>query len=199
MGDSAHDQWTPATGCRPEPSVWRRPPGAGVTIFRIDPHESRVWISGRSSLHAIDSQSDSLTGMIDIAVADDGRLDPGPVRASVEFPVTRLRSSNPLEQRELHRRIDAKRFPVIRGEVESIVATHKAAVYTVTGTVSFRGVTQRHSDPMTIELDRDGSLRLAGRSTFDIRDYGMEPPRILMLKVEPLVAVRVEIVARPDA
>jgi hypothetical protein len=42
-------------------------------------------------------------------------------------------------------------------------------------------------------------VTLAGRSTFDIRDFGMEPPRILMLKVQPEVAVRVEIVAEKES
>ena len=48
---------------------------------------------------------------------------------------------------------------------------------------------------MTIEVVDDRTLHLAGRSRFDIRNFGMEPPRILMLKVEPLVDVRVDIVA----
>ena len=41
----------------------------------------------------------------------------------------------------------------------------------------------------------DQTIQLDGRSSFDIRDYGMEPPRMLMLKVEPVVDVRVEIFA----
>ena len=43
--------------------------------------------------------------------------------------------------------------------------------------------------------DRSGCT---GQSTFDIRDFGMEPPRILLLKVEPDVTVRVEIVATKE-
>ena len=39
------------------------------------------------------------------------------------------------------------------------------------------------------------TIRLGGQSNFDIRDFGMQPPRMLMLKVEPQIAVRVEIVA----
>ena len=35
-----------------------------------------------------------------------------------------------------------------------------------------------------------------GESTFDVRDFGMEPPRILMLKVQPDVVVAVEIIAQ---
>jgi hypothetical protein len=34
---------------------------------------------------------------------------------------------------------------------------------------------------------------------FDVRDFGMEPPRMLFLRVEPEVAVRVEIIAEREA
>ena len=44
----------------------------------------------------------------------------------------------------------------------------------------------------------NGTLRLTGESIFDIRDFGMDPPRILMLKVEPEVGVRVEILAERE-
>ena len=42
------------------------------------------------------------------------------------------------------------------------------------------------------------TIRLAGASRFDIRDFGMEPPKVLLLKVEPEVEVRVEIFAVKD-
>jgi hypothetical protein len=48
---------------------------------------------------------------------------------------------------------------------------------------------------MVLEVVDERTVRLSGQSTFDIRDFGMEPPRILMLRVEPVVAVRVEITA----
>jgi hypothetical protein len=37
---------------------------------------------------------------------------------------------------------------------------------------------------------------LEGESTFDVRDFGMEPPKILMLRVHPEVNVRVQIFAQ---
>jgi hypothetical protein len=40
---------------------------------------------------------------------------------------------------------------------------------------------------------------LDGKSHFDIREFGMEPPRMLMLKVEPEVDIRVEIIAVREA
>ena len=51
---------------------------------------------------------------------------------------------------------------------------------------------------MEIEQVDGDTIRLAGESRFDVRDFGMEPPRILMLRVEPEVEVRVELVARRE-
>ena len=45
---------------------------------------------------------------------------------------------------------------------------------------------------MTVEAS-DGTVILAGEKTFDVRDFGMEPPRILLLRVEPHVSVKVAI------
>ena len=42
------------------------------------------------------------------------------------------------------------------------------------------------------------TLAIRGEHGFDIRDFGMEPPRILMLRVEPDVSVRVEIIAEKE-
>ena len=46
-----------------------------------------------------------------------------------------------------------------------------------------------------VEPSRGG----VGHDRFDIRDFGMEPPRVLVLKVDPEVDVRVEIVAVKEA
>jgi hypothetical protein len=110
------------------------------------------------------------------------------------FPVDRLRSGNPLEERELRRRIDAGRFPTISGTLLSIAPGGEGA-YRVRGAITFLGVTNEYDDVMVIEVLDDGALRLTGESTFDVRDFGMRPPRILMLRVEPEVKVRVEVIA----
>ena len=51
---------------------------------------------------------------------------------------------------------------------------------------------------MTSARVDDQTIQLDGRSSFDIRDFGMQPPKVLMLKVEPEVDVRVEIFAVRD-
>ena len=65
----------------------------------------------------------------------------------------------------------------------------------VRGALTFRGVTQSVEGELALSRVDDRTIRLEGASTFDIRDFGMEPPRVLMLRVEPEVDVRVELVA----
>ena len=52
---------------------------------------------------------------------------------------------------------------------------------------------------MTIGAVDEQTIQLAGKSQFDIREFGMEPPRVLLLKVSPEVDVRVEIFAAKEA
>jgi hypothetical protein len=170
-----------------------------VARFRIVPERSKVFISARSSLHPIDTRTDGLEGFVDVGVLGGGRLDlTGRTKGKVSLPVERMSSGNPLEDRELRRRIDARRYPTIDGELTGMRATGRDGRYLVRGEVTFKGATRGYEEEMEVAHDGDGILQLSGESTFDIRDFGMEPPRILMLKVQPEVGVRVEIVAEQE-
>jgi polyisoprenoid-binding protein YceI len=164
--------------------------------YRFVPERSRVWIDARSNVHPIHSETEGLEGWLEVELQRSGRvnLKVAP-RGHLELPVARLRSGNPLEDRELRRRIDARRHPTISGELTRMKASSTAGRYLVSGDVTFKGVTNGYTDEMVLEVVDDSTLRLTGQSTFDIRDFGMEPPRILLLRVEPEVAVRVELVA----
>ncbi len=165
--------------------------------FRIVPERSRVWIDARSSLHPIHTETDGLEGWLDLVVHGEGgqvELTTAP-SGHLELPVERLTSGNQLEDRELRRRIDARRYPTIAGDLTLMQETGTDGRYAVGGDLTFMGTTRSYKDQMTVEPVDPRTVRLAGQSTFDIRDFGMAPPRILMFKVEPQVTVRVEIVA----
>jgi hypothetical protein len=170
-----------------------------VALYRIVPERSRIWIDARSSVHPIHSTTDGLEGFVDLEtqVGDGVDLSVEPA-GKLSLRVDRLSSGNWLEDRELQRRIDARRFPTIDGVLTHVERAGEESRYRVTGDLAFRGVVQRCEDEMTISVVNDRMLRLEGRSTFDIRDFGMDPPRILMLRVYPEVVVRVEIVAERE-
>ena len=162
------------------------------------PGRSRVWIEARSTLHPIHTETSGLEGWLELEVRASGHVDlDAEPSAHLELPVAKLTSGNPLEDRELRRRIDARRYPTIEGDLTLMRETAEAGRYRVEGDLTFKGVTRRYEDEMTVEAV-DGTVTLAGRKTFDVRDFGMEPPRILMLKVEPAVDVRVSIVAERE-
>ena len=78
-------------------------------------------------------------------------------------------------------------------------ATGKDGRYLVRGDVTFRGVTNvRRGRDDHGAARRPARCGSQGSSVFDIRDFGMEPPTILMLKVEPDVTVTVDIVAEKE-
>jgi polyisoprenoid-binding protein YceI len=167
-----------------------------VARFTIVPDRSTVWIDASSSLHPIHTRTDGLEGYLELELGTDGRVDLAVTpKGHLSLRVDRLRSGNMLEERELRRRMNARRFPTIDGELTDMHPTGEDGRYVVRGVVTFRGATNEHQDEMLIAFD-DDTVMLAGTSTFDIRTFGMEPPRILLLRVEPEVTVRVEIVGR---
>ncbi len=169
---------------------------APVARYRIVPEHSHVIFDGRSTLHPIHSSTDGLEGFVDLELKPDGEVDltKKPL-GQLSLQVRRLSSGNVLEDRELQRRLDARRYPTIEGVIGQMGRSGDDGTYRVSGDITVRGVVRHHEDQMTIVSVDPQTIQLSGHSRFDIRDFGMEPPRLLMLKVEPEVEVRVEILA----
>lgn len=161
--------------------------------YTFDSVRSCIWVSGRSSLHPINTETRGISGWFQAAIRDDGSLDLDvPVAGLLELSVNRLTSGNVLYDRELKRRMDARRFPTILGEVTAVELCGNHPSYTVTGDISFHGKTRTFTHEMSIEID-DGEVLLSGDDVFDIREFGMKPPSMLMVRVYPEIVVRVEL------
>jgi len=167
--------------------------------YDIVPERSEVWIEASSNVHPIHTSTDGLEGFVDLDIEDGGRVNLAVApKGQLSLPVARLSSGNSWEDREMQRRIDGRRFRTIDGQLTAMRATGRDDRYLVRGDVTFRGVTNTYEDEMTVAQLDERTLQMEGRTTFDIRDFGMEPPRVLMLKVHPQVDVRVAIVARKE-
>ena len=117
----------------------------------------------------------------------------------LELAVERLTSGNALYDRELRRRMDARRYPTIAGRLTGIVLGDADPDYVVTGEISFHGKTRTFEHGMQITVNDEG-LTLMGDDVFDIREFGMKPPSMLMVRVLiPNIAVRVQLQGVPDA
>jgi hypothetical protein len=172
-----------------------------VARYRIVPERSWVEIRARSNVHPIESRTVGLEGFLELVLMGDGRVDlTSPPSGALSLRVERLASGNPLQDRELRRRIDARRYPTIDGVLVDMRETPVHDRYAVRGDVTFRGVTRTVDDEMTVTRGENADeVQLEGETTFDIRDFGMDPPKILLFRVEPDVRVEAHIVALRDS
>jgi polyisoprenoid-binding protein YceI len=167
-----------------------------VARYRIVPEKSHIIFDGRSRLHPIHASTDGLEGYVELELTPSGEVDLTKTPAGeLSLAVRRLSSGNVLEDRELQRRLDVRRYPTIEGVMHQMDRSGDDGTYRVGGEITVRGVVCHHEDQMTIRSVDSNTIQLSGHSRFDIREFGIEPPRLLMLRVEPDVDIRVEIVA----
>jgi polyisoprenoid-binding protein YceI len=169
-----------------------------IIRYTLDSVLSCVWVSGRSSLHPINTETRGITGWFEAATSADGSLDlEQPVSGELELAVERLTSGNQLYDRELRRRMDARRYPTIAGRVARVVVDGAHPNYVVTGDINFHGKTRTFEHGMQIEVHEE-AVALTGEDIFDIREFGMKPPSMLMVRVYPEISVRVELHGQRD-
>lgn len=166
--------------------------------FRVSSSRSRAWFEARSTLHPITGEIIGLEGFIEAEIVD-GHFDlSSPVEASGELSVDRLVSGNPLYDKETMRRIDARRYPTISGQLQKLEALSDENHYRSVTDITFHGVTRPVEGEIRLGSFDGRSLALEGEHTFDMRDFGVDPPKMLILKVHPEIKVRVHLVAERE-
>ena len=106
-----------------------------------------------------------------------------------------LRTGNDLQDREMWKLIDSKRFPRIVGDLRELGAAAVPGRYTAAGQITLAGLARRYEGEL--QLARSGDdLRVAGDISVDVRDFGLKSMNLLVLSVEPLVRVRLRLLAR---
>jgi polyisoprenoid-binding protein YceI len=170
-----------------------------MTRYSLDSVHSCIWVNARSSLHPINTETRGVTGWFQATTREDGSIDLNePVAGELMLAVERLTSGNHLYDRELRRRIDARRYPAIKGTVARITSSDEPHPhYTVTGDIAFHGKTLTFAHGMDIAFG-PGTVVLSGDDTFDIRQFGMKPPSMLMVRVYPEIHVKVELHGNAD-
>lgn len=165
-----------------------------MPTYRVNPSRSQIWMEADSNVHPIHGEATGLQGEI-VAEVIDGRFDLSSTpEMRLELPVERLQSGNAMQDKELRRRIDARRYPTIVGEAGEVSQQGNGSRYRVRGDLTFHGVTQPVEGEVDLSTPDERTLVIEGAQSFDIRDYGLDPPKILMFKVHPIVKVRVKVV-----
>jgi hypothetical protein len=161
--------------------------------YELLPDACLMSVEARSSVHPVRVETTRITGHLDADVEDgDVVVRPG---ARLEVMMDGLRSGNPLLDRETRRRMDLRRHPTLVAELSDARSLGSGRL-ACRGQVTFQERTQPVTGELRVHADDDGGLRIEGRQQVDVRRWGLQPPRLLVLKVDHEVTVELRLRAR---
>lgn len=163
--------------------------------FVIDTAASALLIEARSTAGPIELATTALTGSAEVRMTA-GSLE-GATRATIELEVSSLTSGNALYDAEVHRRLDARRYPVIRAALHGARALD-AHRWALEGGLTIHGTTRDMSGSADVRLVAPDRLRILGEQVLDIRDFAISLPSTLMLRIYPDVMVRFRLEAQRE-
>jgi len=170
-----------------------------ATTYAISPAESSLIVNARSTLHAIRANVAGLTGTVAAAWNADGTIASSPPLAiHVEFPLDQVRSGNAMQDREMLKMVDARRFPKVAGDLKSVEVIVPPDRYRATGEITLAGRARPYGGEFTIAAAGD-DLTVEGEVSIDMRDFGLQPPRLLNFTVDPVLRIKLRLVARKTA
>ncbi len=163
--------------------------------FTVNTAQSTVQVGLRVNLHPSHINANALSGFIECEVDDQGqpRLDQ-PYRAELSLPVDAIKSGNGIQDREMRRRFDTSRYPVITAVVTHGEALDVEGRYRATAQLTMHGVTKDITGDLTLTVSGT-TMTVDGQQVINVKDFGIDPPRLIILKVEPDVDLQVHIVA----
>ena len=159
--------------------------------YRIDAERSEVFVEARSNVHPIEIRTQGVSGTIELEVRG-GQIDLSSApRAELEIAADRLRSGIDLYDSEIHRRIEVRKFRSVKGQLRDASEIGPGR-YRLRGSLSLHGVTRDIEGEVRVRVGDDW-LEFEGAKTLDMRDFKLEPPKILMLEVQAEINLRAKI------
>ncbi len=178
-------------GLEPDPAAQGRPDASSAGgRFLLDPERSAVLIDARSTVGPICFATVGLKGSLHATVVDGILNTDTPPSGELTIDVSELRSGNKLYDAELQRRIDARRFPTATVELRDCTPSAPGSRYRLRGELTFHGISRLAEGTVYVEAQGDDRLVISGEQVFDIRDFAVPSPTMLMLRIFPDVRVR---------
>jgi DNA-binding PadR family transcriptional regulator len=176
-----------------------RPAAIGTSECRgsryvLDPERSVVLVEVRSTVGPLAFGAIGIRGWVEVAVAGQTLVTDLPPAAYVEIDVTGLRSGNSVYDSELLRRIEARRYPTATMKLRDCRSIGAESLYGVGGELTFHGVTRSATGTVSVTA-AGGRLVVSGEQDFDIRDFSIPSPTVLMLRIYPDVRVHLHVEA----
>lgn len=159
------------------------------STFQVDPSTSALLIGTRSSVGPIEFATTDLTGSADVTVTETAIDATYPPVARLQLPVASLTSGNSLYDAHVRERLEARRFPTIEVLLQGARALDGNR-WTLSGDLTIHGTTRSLTGYADVHLVDGGRIRVQGEQVIDIRDFDIELPSVLMLRIFPDVTVR---------
>jgi len=166
-----------------------------MRTFKVVPARSAIELDLDVDLHPSHLRTSGLRGTLQCSFDRSRRpsLD-APYSAELALDVASLKSGNRLQDLEMRRRMDTGRFPEISASL--MEATRNAdGTYRATFSLTIRGRTRRVTGDATLAVG-PGVLTIDGEQRINMRHFGIDPPRLLLLRVAEVMTVRAHIEAR---
>lgn len=159
------------------------------------PGRSSLETETKSNVHPIHASATRLDGFIEGEVGPDGRPDfELPYKARLEVPLAAMGTGNRLQDMEMQRRMKAREHPVIRVDLIRAWNLGPDGMCRASFQVTARGRSRSYEENFSLSAS-GGRIVVEGQHAFDMRDFGVDPPRFFAMKVEPEVKVRLRIEA----
>ncbi len=182
---------------RPVGSTDRPGSAPARASFRIDSAKSALLIEARSTVGPIELATAALTGSAEVLLSAQGLDSSATPTANIELAVESLTSGNALYDAEVHRRLDARRFPHIRAQLRAATLLDEQR-WGLEGSLTIHGTCRAMSGSADVRLVKGDRLRIVGEQLIDIRDFAISLPGTLMLRIYPDVMVRFRLEAQRE-
>lgn len=163
--------------------------------YIVDSGASRILVRARSSIHDTDTRWDQVAGSVD---ADPDTLETAGATGTFTVDMTRHDAGDWLKNRTLKKHLQVAAHPSASFAITALREVTRAAdgtfQATCEGVLAWRG----REVPVAVKGSgrvEAGGIDATGSFELDIRDLGLEPPKILMFKVSEQVTVEVTIKA----
>ena len=167
--------------------------------YRVDTRQSQVSLGLRVNLHPSHITASGISGEVECELDDQGhpRLDQ-PYSAELTLPINSISSGIGLQDRLMRQRFDSQRYPNITARVTKGEAIDvDQGRYRATATLTMHGQTREVTGEVKLQFT-NGTLTADAPTTINMQDFGIDPPRLIVLKVEPDVDVSAHIVAEQE-
>jgi polyisoprenoid-binding protein YceI len=163
--------------------------------FEVVRSDSSLTFYATSTNQSAYGKTTDLSGFIEASFDAQGILasEPAP-KMHVECQVESLRTGNDLQDREMWKLIDSKRFPKIAGDLREFQRGSVRGRYTAAGLITLAGLARTYESEFTLDHG-PAKITVNGEIKIDVRDFGLKPMKLLVLGVAPLVRVRLHLVA----